>query len=165
MPELLLVRHAKAAPFGVEPGDHGRPLAEKGRMHAGLLGGMLRASNCQPTQALVSTAQRTRETLTGMNLSPEPQTLYSEDLYLAAAEDIEREIWREIHDTERLAVIAHNPGLGLLAWQWLQASSGHDAPGAQKLRHAFKTGYTAWFDWNEGRPILKALYDPRKASA
>lgn len=163
MPELLLIRHAKAAPYGVEPGDHGRPLAKKGRKHAGLLGEMLRATDSLPTRALVSTALRTRETLQCMQV--EPETEFLEELYLAGSDDIEREIWSQIHDTKRLAVIGHNPGLGLLAWQWLQGASGHDKHGANCLRMAFKTCYAAQFDWNDGRPVLIKLHDPREAKA
>lgn len=165
MPEVLLIRHAKAAPFGVEPGDHSRPLAKKGRKQAGLVGEMLIEADSLPTRALVSTALRTRETLQYLQLPDEPETRFLEELYLAAAEEIEREIWHEIQDTRRLAVIGHNPGLGVLAWQWLQGASGHEPKGAQKLRMAYKTAYAALFDWNEGRPKLIRLFDPREGKA
>lgn len=165
MPDLLLIRHAKAAPFGVLPGDHGRPLSPKGQRQAARLGEILIAEGCVPDKVLVSTSQRTCETLQYMVLDPKPEVIEREDLYLATADEIERHVWEEIHDSECLAVIGHNPGMSVLAWEWLERGAGHDKKAAEQLGGNFKTSFAARFAWNEGHPVLKCLYDPRKGAA
>src|SRR5829696_7461526 len=61
MRRLLLLRHAKAAPTGSAP-DRDRPLAQRGREAAPLMGRYLVQNGLRPDLALVSPSRRTRET-------------------------------------------------------------------------------------------------------
>ncbi len=58
---LLLMRHAKSA-WPKDVGDHDRPLAERGREAAPMIGGHLAVAGLVPSKVMVSTARRTRET-------------------------------------------------------------------------------------------------------
>lgn len=61
MLRLLLLRHAKAAwPPGIP--DLDRPLAQRGREAAALMGGYLKSEGFDPDLVLVSPARRTQET-------------------------------------------------------------------------------------------------------
>jgi phosphohistidine phosphatase len=57
---LIVLRHAKAEPFAAT--DHERRLTDRGRESASEVGRYLRESNLLPDFALVSSAERTRET-------------------------------------------------------------------------------------------------------
>ena len=161
MPRLLLIRHAKAAAFGVEPGDHGRPLCAKGKAHAATLGDMLRAKDWVPDLALVSTAQRTRDTMNAMAM-PDSAVCYEEALYLASPKTLSAAISASEVNAKTLALIAHNPGIAILAHQLLEEGFDHDAKAAHALMGNFKPGWAAAFDLREEGPRLVQLFDPRE---
>ncbi len=60
MRRLVVMRHAKAV--ATAPSDHARGLAPRGRADAEQVGRWLRERGIAPDAALVSDAQRTRET-------------------------------------------------------------------------------------------------------
>src|SRR3546814_15378183 len=61
MPELLLLRHAKAEVKGAGLADADRPLALRGRRAARLLGGCLATAGLDPDLVPCSTARRAME--------------------------------------------------------------------------------------------------------
>jgi len=159
---LLLIRHAKAASYGAEPGDHGRPLATKGTDQARKLASQLQAANVFVDLALVSTALRTAQTWQWLfqgKAGNEAQ--FIEELYLASAEQIERQIELNKKSFQTLAVIGHNPGLSVLAWKLLAAGVDHDPVAERAVRAAFKTAFAARFDFLGDKPKLVQLFDPR----
>jgi len=112
MHRLVLLRHAKAA-REAGGGDRERPLTRRGREDAARAGRYLVEEKLIPNLAVVSDAQRTRETLdclmaeTGRQL----KTLIDPALYMA--EDYV--LLAELHKTPELVhtmlVVCHNPGL------------------------------------------------------
>ncbi len=162
MNKILLIRHAQAAGQGIEPGDHPRPLSAKGRAQADALGILMQSQNWIPDLALVSTALRTQETwkalaaqFPGAHMSP------CENLYLASPQTIIKEI-NAAPDISTLAIVAHNPGLAILAGQWIEQGAGHDQQAAQILQTRFKPAFAAAFDFSTGLPRLVHLFDPRE---
>ena len=112
---LVVMRHAKAQPTA--PSDHGRPLADRGRRDAGEAGRWLREQGIAPDAALVSDAQRTRETweevAAGAAWDLEPE--HSASLYAAGA-DSAFDLLREVDaDVTTLVVIGHNPTMAYIA--------------------------------------------------
>jgi len=108
---LMLLRHAKSDwPTGVA--DHDRPLSPRGRHDAPRVGEEMARRGLKPDLALVSTAERTRETyalveafLAGAPVRFEPA------LYGGQAEAILRVIRTTPDAVSSLLVIGHNPGL------------------------------------------------------
>jgi len=86
---LTLLRHAKSSWNSAAASDHERPLNKRGQRDAPRMAAELIKRQCQPTRCLVSTATRTRQTHTAfVSESPSPT---------------------------HIMVIAHNPGLEILA--------------------------------------------------
>lgn len=113
--KLILIRHAKSSWDHPTCDDHARPLNARGRRAAPLVAAWLAAHGHCPTRVLVSDAARTRETLALMQPAlGTPDIVIRPALYHAGPETLRAEIARHA-DTDTLAVIGHNPGLGELA--------------------------------------------------
>lgn len=122
MKTLLLVRHAKTAPAGKHQTDHQRALEDEGVTAAGKLAHYLKKKDYHVDVMLVSSANRTQTTaqilLTAMGKHP-PQVVVSDDLYLASAQTLWAAVTGADPSIETLLVVAHNPGLQMLAQQFL----------------------------------------------
>ncbi len=111
MLRLLLLRHAKAAPpNGLD--DRERPLTSAGREASSRLGAYLAREGLVPDLALVSPAQRTRETwmiarrgLGDMPTRGEPR------IYEAAPEQLLAVVKETEAEVGTLLMVGHNPGM------------------------------------------------------
>ena len=168
--QLLLLRHAKAAPGAPGLGDHARPLDERGRLAASSMRDAMRGLGLLPDVVLVSSARRTLQTLEA--LGPWDETPIIEPmngLYLAELPRM-LAVLQGVSDTVRsLLLIGHNPGLHdlamLLAGAHAMASNGSMA---SRLAGDFPTGALAEFtvarDWRalgEGSGKLVRFLCPR----
>ncbi|MEX0404760.1 histidine phosphatase family protein [Aquibium sp. LZ166] len=169
MRELLLLRHAKSA-WG-DPGlaDFDRPLANRGKKAAPMVGRLLAERGWVPDLAIVSPAKRTRQTweYVAGELAAIPPVRFAEELYEATAETILSVVRRAPAKTGRLLVVAHNPGLEDLAA--LLAGPGNDPDALARMREKFPTGALARFafegDWPElsaGGAILAGFLTPKE---
>jgi len=113
MLRLILMRHANASMGAPTLADHERPLNPRGMHSATALGHWLREKKLTPSQTLVSSSKRTQETFAGLNLDIDP-TLKPE-LYNACSDVLLETI--ESAEENTLLVIAHNPGIGDLAFR------------------------------------------------
>jgi phosphohistidine phosphatase len=114
---LLVLRHAKSEK--AEPGmpDRERRLNGRGQKDATTMGAYIARHGLAPDLAVISTAQRTRETWerVAAALSMPPAPIYEQRLYNARYDAILKVI-RQIDGAARtLLVIGHNPGLHDLA--------------------------------------------------
>lgn len=113
---LLLLRHAKSDWSG-SVADPDRPLAERGRGQAPLAGRWL-AGRADPIDlAIVSPAERARETweLASAELPSAPSARVDERVYAASADRL-LSVLREVPDEVRtVLLIGHNPGMEQLA--------------------------------------------------
>ncbi len=111
MVRLLLLRHAKSAhPPGVD--DIDRPLCDRGRMSAAMVGNWLVNHAIEPALVLCSTARRCSDTL-GLILPlfrTRPELRYRPDLYLAESATLLEAIRSEPVGSP-LMLVGHNPGL------------------------------------------------------
>ena len=112
---LILIRHAKSSWSDPFADDHARVLNKRGRASAEAIGNWLVDKGYIPESVLCSDASRTKETadLILPCLSPQPRRRLSGQLYHAAPDTIMDLVQRETADT--VAVIAHNPSIGMLA--------------------------------------------------
>jgi phosphohistidine phosphatase len=163
MRRLILMRHAKSS--WDDPGlrDRQRPLNDRGRRSAALVGGWLRDRGLRPDHVLVSGAVRTRQTWDGVAGVVGPAAAEEvADLYAADPASMLR-VLRAAPDVANLLMLGHQPGIGEFARRLLR--SPPDSKRFAKYPTA-ATGVIA-FDlpsWSEvawGTGTLEAFVVPR----
>ncbi|WP_165367385.1 SixA phosphatase family protein [Phytoactinopolyspora endophytica] len=164
---LVLLRHAKSS-WPDDVPDHERPLNKRGKRDAAEVGRWLRGRDLELDVALVSSAQRTRETyqtLAGELKSP-PEPQIRDEAYAAGAGDLLDLVRGVSDDVSALLVVAHNPGIGTLAS--LIDDETSDVPERFQMRVDYRTSACAVFDvygsWTEldpGRARLVTFATPR----
>jgi len=141
---LVLLRHAKS---GYPPGvpDHDRPLASRGE-HEAVLAGRWLARGPALDLALVSTAERTRQTwaLVSAELDPAPERRLEPRIYEAHVRDLIEVVASVDDSVESVLLVGHNPGLEDLAVE-LAGSCRDDA--LARLRGKFPTSAIAVLQW------------------
>ena len=122
---LILIRHAKSSwddPFG---DDHARVLNKRGRASAEAIGAWMAEAGNAPDIMLCSDATRTQETagLVLASLDPQPKLQLSGRIYHASPDTILDLIHQQTAQT--VAVIGHNPGIGMLANALVKTAPKH----------------------------------------
>ena len=112
---LILMRHAKSI-WDHQGGDHTRPLNNRGRNAATVIGCWLAAKRYVPDLVLCSNAERNSQTwaLISAKLGASPSVQFQQALYMAAAEKLFQEL-RQVQNAKTVLVLAHNPGIAVLA--------------------------------------------------
>ncbi|MEJ6404084.1 SixA phosphatase family protein [Yoonia sp. 2307UL14-13] len=112
---LILIRHAKSSWDDPTADDHDRLLNTRGCQSAKTVGAWMAERSYVPQVVLCSDAARTRETaaLILPQLLPAPKLKLSAALYHAAPDTMLDLVSKQ--DAGTLAVIGHNPGIGILA--------------------------------------------------
>ena len=146
MHRLILMRHAKTERAAASGLDRDRALTARGHEDATLMGRMLAEKGLRPDLALVSTATRTRQTwdvlheaLGHVEVRMEPA------LYNAPAQVIRRFVERAEDQAGCLLVMAHNPGVHQLAFEYLTESAASPSI-LDRMAGGFPTGAMALFE-------------------
>jgi len=144
---LILLRHAKSAWDNSSVGDFERPLSNRGRKAAPLVGAYLARKGMVPELVLSSSATRAVETLdlvsAGWQTKPAVRKLKS--LYLAMPREMLRRLQAVGREADCVMLIGHNPGIADLA-NWL-CSQGN-AELRAKLSRKFPTGAVAVLEFD-----------------
>lgn len=120
MKRLTLLRHAKSSWGQPDLGDHDRPLNQRGRHDAPLMGRRLAAHGVRPSLIVTSPAKRARQTvkLLAREIGYPIEFLQTEkSLYLAEPATILEVIEGQEDTFGDIVVCAHNPGMTDLANQ------------------------------------------------
>ena len=138
---LSLLRHAKSSWGDATLKDFDRPLNDRGREAAPLMGTRMRREGLTPDHIVCSPSLRTRQTLALVQdahpvLGLQP-TEFQDRLYHARPVTILRAIHEAPEAARHLLLIGHNPGLQQLA-VWL-IGKGADSK-RQQLRQKLPTG-------------------------
>lgn len=114
---LSLFRHAKSSWDDAAMKDLDRPLAERGRAAAPVMGAYLAKEGLLPDLVLSSPSVRTRATcaLAFSAFQSPPMILFEDVLYLASLRTLLGRIRRAENAVRHLMVVGHNPGLHELA--------------------------------------------------
>lgn len=146
MHRLILMRHAKAEPATASLRDRDRPLSVSGQADAALMGRILASKGLKPDLALVSDAARTRETWEAMH---EPlgdvEVRFEASLYNASPETLRQAVEAEEDGAGCLLILAHNPGVQLLAQQYLVEGAASPAL-LDRMAAGFPTAAAAVFE-------------------
>lgn len=116
MKKLLLLRHAKSSLDGANLPDFERPLNERGRRDAPLVGRFIREQRLRPEIVIASPAQRARETaaLVLEAYGIETEIRYDERIYEAGVGNL-LEVISEIDGGKtEIMLVGHNPGMEYL---------------------------------------------------
>lgn len=159
MRTLILMRHSKAVRPHEAATDRARGLTGRGRREAAAAGAAMEDAGLKPKLALVSSAQRTRETAEHGLANFAIETQIEDALYHASPEGI----WDAFSasDAESVVVVGHNPGMHeLVAMLIRQAHEG------SKLARGFEAGFpTSAFAAFEIRGDLLQAAGPRLLAA
>ena len=167
MPVLYLLRHAKSTWENPDISDHDRPLNDRGRMAASLIGKWLRDTDPAADPASGTHAAPAVETwkLVAAELKTGPDVTSDRTLYLAGSSRLLSCLHKIEPATESCLMIAHNPDLHQLA---LSLSDDTESKGLRSLQKKFPTAGLAvlsftgnWSELVPGRAILTDFIRPR----
>jgi len=146
---LSLLRHAKSSWGAPSQDDFDRPLNKRGRAAAPLMGAFIQQNAGAPDCVLCSAAARTRETLDLLlpPLGANPRIDYKSGLYLASPADILEHVGAAPEDAGHILVIAHNPGLHMLALELADPARSR-AGDLRRLAEKFPTAALAHFEFD-----------------
>ncbi len=170
MKTLTLMRHAKSDWANPSLGDAERPLNARGEKAATRMGQFLKENDLTPDLILCSAATRTKQTLEliSPHLDPVPPVLFRTSLYLASPDEMLKQIKAAKDEYRHLLVLAHNPGLEMLAMTLTNTEQSNQQALA-KISEKFPTCALAHFQfdissWNALAPrcgLLKISATPR----
>lgn len=156
---LIIFRHGKAERHAPSHQDFDRGLMERGQEEADQTAARLASTGAIPDRVLVSAAQRTVETWNAAKAHfPDAKVEFDRGLYNADAATVLEAA--EACGAASVMVIGHNPGMHDLAL--MLAARGEIHPRLMTiLQDGFPTSAAAVFEWENGRPVAKALKLPR----
>ena len=164
MKRLILLRHAKTERRAPSGEDIDRALTDDGRRAAASVGQALAAAGLIPDVALVSPAVRARQTFEAAAASlPDVKLQVTPELYDAPAQGLKAAA--EQADGDTILVIAHNPGVGALAWSLVQAYVAVGVEDRAAVEQGFPTATAAAFEFGGGRTACLAVFRPAGPSA
>jgi phosphohistidine phosphatase len=149
---LTLMRHAKSSRDDPSLEDFDRPLADRGRREAPVMGAFLKERGLLPECVLCSSSRRTRETL-ALALPSLPASLtvsFSRRYYHAPPERILAELHATPDACAHMLWIGHNPGVNLLA-QALADPRRSEEKSLARIEEGFKSGAVAHFELDIAR--------------
>lgn len=156
MKRLQLIRHAHARGDSPTGQDLHRPLSTQGLSWAAELANRLSGAEHRADLWLVSTATRTRETaeVVRATLVDPSEIRFLDELYLAEPATILTCVAREAADVDAVTVVAHNPGIEILAAVLTQKQQLFFTPGSS-LTATFDTD--SWEGLLDQAPIATDL--------
>ncbi|MDX8377139.1 MAG: histidine phosphatase family protein [Mariprofundales bacterium] len=166
MKTLTLMRHAKSDWHNSEQTDVERPLNARGLRDAPNAGRRWAAAKIPLDCITHSTAQRAWETsiLFSSELSAEYKTLAligKQSMYLSSSNNLLKIARLCSEDVQHLMLVAHNPGMGLLAQQLDFSDTIDDFPTCAIAR--FEIATTLWADLQGKYPLQ--FFDTPKQQA
>lgn len=141
------MRHAKSDWSDPARDDFHRPLNERGERTASFMAEYIMHSDYRPDTVLCSTATRALATFEPLKvlLDPSVPIIYRERLYHAMPDVMMEEIRGTSDEADRLLVVAHNPGLVLLA---MALAEDPENPVAIMVENGVPTGGLVVFDFD-----------------
>lgn len=163
MQRLILMRHAEAERASGSGRDRDRALSTRGRADAAGMGRALAARGLRPDLALVSPATRTRQTWELVHDALGDVQVRDDDaLYNGSADTLRRFVEAAEDDAGCLLVVAHNPGVHLLAVEYLVESAASPAV-LDRMSGGFPPGAAAVFAVDAaGRCVFEGFLQPRE---
>jgi phosphohistidine phosphatase len=162
MQRLILMRHAEAERAAGSGRDRDRLLSVRGRKDAAAMGRALAGRGMRPDLALVSPAARTHQTWEILHDAfGDVEVRENEPLYNGGSETLRRFVEAAEDEAGCLMVVAHNPGIHLLAVEYLVESAASPAL-LDRMSGGFPPGAAAIFTVDvAGRCSFEGFIQPR----
>jgi phosphohistidine phosphatase len=162
MQRLILMRHAEAQRAAASGDDRDRALSARGQTDAVAMGRALAAKGLRPDLALVSSATRTHQTWELAHEAFGDVDVREQDaLYNAGADTLRQAVEAAEDDAGCLLLLAHNPGVHLLAVEYLIESAASPAI-LDRMSGGFPPGAAAIFAVDvAGRCTFEGFIQPR----
>lgn len=162
MQRLILMRHAEAERAAGSGKDRDRALSSRGRADAAAMGRALAARGMRPDLAVVSPAARTQQTWDLLHDAfGDVQVRADEPLYNGGSDTLRRFVEAAEDDAGCLMVVAHNPGVHLLAVEYLTESAASPSI-LDRMTGGFPPGAAAIFSVDPaGRCAFEGYLQPR----
>lgn len=162
MQRLILMRHAEAERASGSGDDRDRALSARGRTDATRMGRALASMGLRPDLALVSAAARTRQTWELAHEAFGDVDVREQDNLYDAGVDVLRQAVEAAEDEAGcLLMLAHNPGVHLLAVEYLIESAASPAA-LDRMSGGFPPGAAAIFAVDvAGRRTFEGFIQPR----
>ncbi len=112
--KVVMIRHAKSSWANPLQSDFDRPLNERGKHDAPMMGGILRKQQVKPDLIIASTAKRTRQTANKIAAElgyAEDNIKWEEKLYHCIPSVFEELLYELDDNISTVFIIAHNPGI------------------------------------------------------
>ena len=150
MKRLCIMRHAKSDWSNPGLADSERTLNARGVKSAEFLAGFIVEKGWTPDHALCSTAIRARSTIQPLaeRLGGDCKIDYRDDLYMAMPNDLLSFIHELDDNDDTVLIVAHNPGLEMLA---VDLADEESAAFAEQMADHFPTGALAVFSFDIDR--------------
>lgn len=159
MKTLLILRHAKSSWKHPDLADAERPLKNRGRRAAEMIGTLFKHKRLNPQLAWCSRAVRARETLEIVLKSAklEVETRFDERIYMASP----REILKVLSETEdnrnEILLVGHNPGLEEVLFELSRQDRAMPTCAVAKVA----LGIEKWSQIGEGKGKLEWFVKPK----
>ncbi|MBX3504863.1 MAG: histidine phosphatase family protein [Parvibaculum sp.] len=150
MKRLCLLRHAKSDWGDPSKDDFDRPLNARGEKAAAFMADWISHSPYRPDVILCSSAERALATCAPLcnALGDGVPVIYRDELYHAMPDEMLEEIHNAPDEADTLLVVAHNPGLVLLA---MALADDPDDETALRIAYGVPTGGFIVFDFDVAR--------------
>ena len=149
MRRLILMRHAKAEAKAASGDDFDRALTDRGYRDAEIMGRVLAEAGMTLDLALVSAAERTRQTWDGVSRAfPDVQARFDRKLYNAASGQVRDVVERAADAAETILLIGHNPGVPMAMLE-LMIEGAEPASVLEKARGSFPTSSCVAFEFDD----------------
>lgn len=170
MKRLILLRHAKSSWSDPDLDDHDRPLNQRGRLAAPLMGAWLAERDLTPDHVICSSSARTIETwrrARALLNGEAPDPTISAKLYHADPAAMLKLLRAAPDEAETVMMIGHQPGLGAFA---RKLANGATPAGCARAFTKFPTAACAvleseaesWADAAFGEARFSAFAIPRE---
>ena len=164
MKKLILIRHAKSDWHSDARSDFERPLNDRGKQAAPLIGSRLAKRNCRPDVLISSPAKRASSTAKRIAREidyPAETIVYDNEIYEACLNTLLRLVNNLDDRYTRVMLIGHNPGFSELG-EWFTSAAPDWLPTCGLLE--LELPVDSWAEIFEGCATL-ARYDyPKKTS-
>ncbi|MEO1001335.1 MAG: histidine phosphatase family protein [Pseudomonadota bacterium] len=169
MKRIVLLRHAKSSWSDPEMEDIERPLNQRGRLTAPMMGAWIAEQRLDPDYVILSPARRSKETWDRMarvmEKAPKPQV--EKSLYMADPETMLKILQAAPKDADTVLLVGHQPGLSSFA---RKLANGTVPGGPKRAFTKFPTGAAAVIeidaeDWTEtefGEGEFRAFACPKE---
>ncbi len=170
MKQLTLLRHAKSDWETDAAHDFDRPLKERGRKDAPVMGRMLVAAAAMPDLIITSTALRALQTteLLVAAAGYHGEVRQESSLYAASAQELLAVVCHLPEEAAHVLLVGHNPGLEDLAARLIGADAFEMVTGVRLPTAAaahLTLAATAWSDVQANSGQLEWLVTPKLVRA